>query len=118
MEAPNETDRLRALVALMREGGLTRLALADGTVLERPATSPLEAAALIARQATSAAASAGDDDLDEMDAEEKRAEAEERDAEQEWTAYWRRMLASSGTAIPAFPGIEKANNFLARRGAH
>lgn len=116
MEAPNETDRLRALVALMREGGLTRLALADGTVLERP-LSAVEAAALVARQATSAAAPAADD-LDELDAEEKRAEAEEKDAEADWNAYWRRMTASSGSGIPAFPGVAKATNFLSRRGAH
>lgn len=109
MNDANETDRLRALVTLMREGGLTRLALSDGTVLERPPVSPLEAA-LGARKA-SGASSADDPE----DGDEEKEEAHERDMRGEWDSYWGRMLASSGGGAPAFPGPEKAQRFLSGR---
>lgn len=87
----------------MQEGGLTRLVLPDGTILERPAATPLERAV---RQAVSV----GDDDAERDEiAEEERAE---RDLEKQWRAYWSRATASSGADIPPFPGADQASRFF------
>jgi hypothetical protein len=112
LDDANEAERLRALVTLMRDGGLTRLVLPDGTTLERPPMSPIEMA-LAARQASSAASE--DDDLDEMDRDERAKEREEADTESAWNSYWSRMTASSGSGIPKYPGVEKASKFLGAR---
>ena len=113
MADPNEVDRLRALVALMREGGMTRLALTDGTVLERdPEVAKFE---LATREApTEPRIPAAPDTRDD---EEKKADAEKderRSIEQEWNAWWARATRSSGAGIPPFPGPDKASRFLGR----
>lgn len=54
-----------------------------------------------------------DDDVEDPDADLSAEVAETRKAERDWEAYWRRMTASSGAAIPAFPGLEKFNRMSA-----
>lgn len=91
----------------MREGGLTRLALADGTTLERPPPSPLERAAMAVAKA--AGSGPGEEEDDDELAEEERAE---RDLKDQWSDYWGRMTRASGAACPPFPGVETAASFF------
>lgn len=60
-----------------------------------------------------AAPAPSDDDVEDPDAELSAEVTETRKAEKDWDAYWRRMTASSGAAIPAFPGLEKFNRMSA-----
>lgn len=90
----------------MREFGLTRLALPDGLVCERPELSPLERAV-----ASDEAKPAADDDDDGIDAEERHTKT----VASQWHDYWGRMLASSGGPVPAFPGVDQAQRFLGAR---
>ncbi len=109
MVDPNEADRLRALLAVMRESGVTRLVTPDGFVLERPARSPIEEAIAARANASTTAKSTTDDDED-LDGEE---EAEKATAER-WNEFWSRATRSSGAPVPRFPGVEKAAAFLRR----
>ena len=110
MADSEEIGRLRALGALLREEGWTRLSLRDGTVIERPPPSPLEQAAAAAR---SSSLSSDDDDDDEVATEERA----ERELEGRWRSYWERVTASSGAPVPSFPGPEQAMRFLGSRPA-
>lgn len=102
----DDVSRLRAILGVMVDGGLTRLVLADGTTLERPAPSPFEAAAR-------AVAEAGrpDDHDDDEDDEEKR----DRALEEAWSDYWTRATRSSGGMVPPYPGADTAMRFFGSR---
>lgn len=89
----------------MREFGVTRLALADGTVIERPPTSPLERALTTEKSPQARVADDPDDDQDDED-------AAKRALERAWDEKWSRITAASGAAIPNFPGVEQARAFL------
>jgi hypothetical protein len=103
-----ETDRLRALLAVMREFGVTKLVTPDGYILEAPPLTPLEQALASAKQ--DAKTSKANDDDEDLDGDEKREES----LQAEWNEFWSRATRSSGAPIPRFPGADKAAAFLAR----
>lgn len=91
----------------MRDGGLTRLVLADGTTLERPPESPLEMAARFAATGERE----DEDDVDEIAEEERIAKS----LKEEWSNFWGRTTAASGGFIPPFPGPDVASRFFRDR---
>lgn len=108
MSEGDDVSRLRALVGVMVEGGLTRLTSPDGYVLERPEPTPLERAMRAAPPASK------EDDVDDDDILEKE-EREERSLRERWNAHWERATLSSGAATPPFPGAETAIRFFGAR---
>jgi hypothetical protein len=104
-----DVDRLRALSALMREFGVTKLVTPDGYSIERPPLSPLEAA--VSTTPVGTASSRAEDEEDrEIEAEAKA----EKDLVSRWESFWGQVARSSGAPIPEFPGPDKASQFLAR----
>lgn len=112
MVAEDEANRLRALLTLMREFGATKVVTADGLIVERPPLSPLELHLAAAAPSTGAAGSepaSREPEDDDVGEEAKIAELKEA-----WREHWARFTASSGSHIPEFPGLERAEKFLGR----
>lgn len=107
MVEPNEADRLRALLSLMREFQVTEMVTPDGYTLRTPVfASPLVAALA----ASSHSQKDDDDDGDEVAVEERAG----RDLRKAWERHWERASRSSGSGVPAYPGDETASRFLGR----
>jgi hypothetical protein len=95
------------LRALIEHGPAMQAAGFSSVTLPNGLNFTLRAAAPAAPSGVAAPAPSDDDDVEDPDAELTAEVAEAKQAEKDWDAYWRRMTASSGAAIPAFPGIEK-----------
>lgn len=95
--------------ALIEHGPALQAAGFSSVTLPNGLNFTLRAAAPAAPSGVAAHPLSVDDDVEDPDAELSAEVAETRKAEQDWNAYWRRMTASSGAAIPAFPGLEKFN---------
>lgn len=93
-------DALRALIEhgpALRAAGYERVMLPDGLSFTLRAAAPAHPSGVAAPPPPDA-----DDDGDPV----ADAQREERELRKHWDAHWKRITASSGAAIPPFPGVD------------